>query len=146
MDAERLNDISETIIGCAIEVHRQIGPGLLESAYRKCLAYELRLKGLKVEEEVPVPLVYKDVRLDCGYRMDLRVEGAVVVELKSVDVIHPINLAQLKSHLVVAGHPLGLLINFRTKLLIDGIRRVVNNFPDIKHQDRHSDVRLQSKD
>ncbi len=129
-EAKRLNQITESIIGAAIEVHRALGPGLLESAYETCLAYELAQRGLKVEQQKPLPVVYREVKLDCGYRLDLLVEDAVVVELKSVEQLHPIHQAQLLSYLKLSGRKVGLLINFNVTLLKDGIRRVVNNFPD----------------
>lgn len=112
------------IIGAAIEVHRALGPGLLESAYQACLGYELRLQGLKVEAEYPLPVFYKDVMLDCGYRLDLVVEGQVIVELKSVRELTPIHDAQLLSYLKLSDCRRGLLINFNVKMLKDGIRRM----------------------
>jgi len=102
-ERERLNKITETIIGAAIQVHRTLGPGLLESAYVACLAYELEKKGLVVEQQKPVPLVYEDVRLECGYRMDLLVERSVVVEVKSIDALAPIHEAQTLSYLRLSG-------------------------------------------
>ncbi len=121
-----LNQITEAIIGAAIEVHRALGPGLLESAYEACLAYELARRGLRVEQQKALPVTYHDVRLDCGYRLDLRVEGIVIVEIKAVDRLAPIHEAQLLSYLRLSGCPLGLLINFNVKLLKDGVRRVVS--------------------
>ncbi|MBI3580239.1 MAG: GxxExxY protein [Ignavibacteriales bacterium] len=123
------NEITETIIGAAITVHRTLGPGLLESAYEACLAFELLQLGLKVEQQKPLPVVYKSVHLDCGYRLDLLVEELVIVELKSVDQLIPIHKAQLISYLKLSGLTVGLLINFNTKMLKDGIQRIVNNFP-----------------
>jgi GxxExxY protein len=123
-----LNEISAAIIGAAIEVHRRLGPGLLESAYRVCLAYEMRKRGFEVEEERPVPLVYDTVKLECGFRADLVVNRLVVVELKAKSAIHPVDEAQLLSHLRLLGLKLGLLINFHEVKLIDGLRRVVNGF------------------
>lgn len=126
---ERLNQITEGIIGAAIEVHRDLGPGLLESAYETCLAFELVERGLKVEQQKPLPVVYREVKLDCGYRLDLLVEEAVIVEVKAVDRLAPIHKAQLLSYLRLSGCKVGLLINFNVKVLKDGIRRVVNGFP-----------------
>ncbi|MCK4476282.1 MAG: GxxExxY protein [Methanophagales archaeon] len=127
---ERLNRITESIIGAAIEVHRDLGPGLLESAYETCLAFELVERDLKVEQQKPLPVVYREVKLDCGYRLDLLVEEAVIVEVKAVDHLAPIHKAQLLSYLRLSGCKVGLLINFNVKVLKDGIRRVVNDFPD----------------
>ena len=126
---ERLNRITEGIIGAAIEVHRDLGPGLLESAYETCLAFELVERGLKVEQQKPLPVVYREVKLDCGYRLDILVEEAVIVEVKAVDRLAPIHKAQLLSYLRLSGCKVGLLINFNVKVLKDGIRRVVNDFP-----------------
>jgi GxxExxY protein len=120
-----LNEITRMIIGSAIEVHRELGPGLLESAYQECLVYELLQRGLRIERQKPVPLVYKDVYLECGYRLDLLVEDAVVVEIKSVDAINPVHEAQLLSYLKLTGISIGLLINFNCKYLKQGIRRLV---------------------
>ncbi len=127
---ERLNRITESIIGAAIEVHRDLGPGLLESAYENCLTFELVERGLKVEQQKPLPVVYREVKLDCGYRLDLLVEEAVIVEVKAVDRLAPIHKAQLLSYLRLSGCKVGLLINFNVKVLKDGIRRVVKDFPD----------------
>jgi GxxExxY protein len=123
---EELNQVTEGIIGAAIEVHKALGPGLLESAYATCLAYELQQKGFDVLEEVPLPLVDKGARLDCGYRLDLLVNGTVIVEVKSIEDIAPIHEAQLLSYLKLADRKLGLLINFNVKLLKYGIKRMVN--------------------
>jgi GxxExxY protein len=125
-ERERLNKISETIIGAAIQVHRVLGPGLLESAYKACLAHELGKRGLAVEQEKPVPLVYEAVKLECGYRMDLLVERSVVVEVKSVDALAPIHEAQTLSYLRLSGCKLALLINFNVTALKDGIRRFID--------------------
>ena len=121
------NDISNLIIGSAIEVHKQLGPGLLESAYEECLCFELRKEGVKYEKQKALPIVYKNVKLDCGYRIDLLVESKVIVELKSVDTLLPIHTAQLLSYLKISDLKLGLLINFNVKILKDGIKRIVNN-------------------
>jgi GxxExxY protein len=125
-ERERLNKITETIIGAAIQVHRELGPGLLESAYEACLAYELGKRGLFVEQQKPVPLVYEQVKLECGYRMDLLVERSVVVEVKSVESLAPIHEAQTMSYLRLSGCKLALLINFNVTVLKDGIRRFLN--------------------
>ncbi len=129
-DAERLNQITEAIIGAAIEVHRALGPGLMESAYEPCLAYELVQRGWKVAQQVPLPVVYKNVRLDCAYRLDLLVADSAIVENKSVASIEPIHRAQLLSYLKISGLHVGLLINFIVKVLKNGVVRIVNNFPD----------------
>lgn len=121
-----INQISEKVIGAAIEVHRTLGPGLLESAYQECLCYELRQQGLKVRREVPMPIVYKEVKLDHGYRMDLLVEEQVVVELKTVEAFTDVHLAQVLTYLRLGDYKLGLLINFNVSLLKDGIKRVIN--------------------
>jgi GxxExxY protein len=129
-ERDRLDQITRQIIGAAIEVHRAVGPGLLESAYQACLAYEVRQRGLKVEEQVALPVLYKDVRLDCGYRMDLLVEDSVIVEIKAVEQLCPIHDAQLLSYLRIAHKQVGLLINFHNRVLKDGLKRIVNDFPD----------------
>src|SRR5512136_2143861 len=131
-ESERLNQITEHIIGAAIAVHRALGPGLLESAYETCLMYELTQQGLKVEAQKPLPVVYREVRLDCGYRLDLLVEDAVIVELKSVDRLAPIHTAQLMSYLKLSGCKVGLLINFNETMHKNGIVRKVNDFPETR--------------
>lgn len=123
-----LNKLTEAIIGAAIEVHKQVGPGLLESAYQKCLCRELQLRNVAFECEKPLPLTYKGVALDCGYRLDLVVEGAVVVEIKSVDSIEAIHEAQLITYLKLTGLKVGLLINFNVPFLKDGVKRRVLNY------------------
>ncbi len=120
-----LDEITEKIIGSAITVHRELGPGLLESAYEACLIYELVQSGLKIENQKALPIYYRGVQLDCGYRIDLLVEKQIVVELKSIEKIEPIHEAQLLSYLKLSGCKVGLLINFNTKLLKNGIRRFV---------------------
>jgi GxxExxY protein len=117
--------ITEAIIGAAIEVHRRLGPGLLESAYQRCLEYELSERGIAFAREVAVPVVYKGVALDCGYKMDLVVEGIVVVELKSVETILPVHEAQLLTYMRLSGLRVGLMINFNVAQLKDGITRRV---------------------
>ena len=119
------NEITELIIGCAIEVHKSLGPGLLESAYEECLVYELRILGLNVQRQLPIPIIYKDIKLDCGFKLDLLVENKVIVELKSVEDIHPVHEAQLLTYLRFANKPVGLLINFNVTLLKNGLRRFV---------------------
>jgi GxxExxY protein len=123
-----INEITESVIGAAIAVHRELGPGLLESAYEACLEYELNEKKLKVERQKSVPLIYRGVRLDCGYRLDFLVEDKVVVEVKAVDKLEPIHEAQLISYLKLSGCKVGLLINFKVHTLKHGIRRFVNDF------------------
>ena len=122
------NQLSEKIIGCAIQVHKVLGPGLLESAYQECLYYELKEIGLNVEKQKSLPLVYKEVKLDVGYRLDLLVENKVIVELKSVEALNEVHLAQTITYLKLTNCKLGLLINFNVVKLIDGLKRVVNNF------------------
>jgi GxxExxY protein len=129
-EGARLNQDTEQVIGAAIAVHRALGPGLLESAYEACLAYELTQQGLKVEAQKPLPVIYREVKLDCGYRLDLLIEDAVIVELKAVDRLAPIHTAQLISYLKLSGCKVGLLINFNEMLLKNGIVRKVNDFPD----------------
>lgn len=121
------NEISENIIGCAIQVHRELGPGLLESSYEECLYYELVQSGLLVEKQKPLPLVYKEVKLECGYRIDLMVERKVIVEVKAVEALNDIHLAQVLTYLKLSKVKLGLLMNFNVTLLKSGIKRVVNN-------------------
>ena len=123
-----MDDLTSEIIAAAIEVHKRLGPGLLENAYRVCLAYELRKRGLEVEEERPVPLIYDSVRMDCGFRADLIVNGLVVVELKAKTTIHPIDHAQTLSHLRLLKLTVGLLVNFHEVKLIDGLNRIVNGY------------------
>jgi len=120
-----LNQITEAIIGAAIEVHRHLGPGLLESAYQACLAHELGLHNLSYEQEKIIPISYKGILIDCGYRLDFLVEKAVVVELKTVESLLPIHEAQLMTYLKLTGCKLGLLINFNVPLLKNGIKRVI---------------------
>ena len=127
MDKDPLNNVTSGIIGAAIDVHRALGPGLLESAYEACLAYELIQREMKVEQQKPLPLIYRDVQLDCGYRIDLLVDDAVTLEIKSVDSLAPTHQAQLLSYLKLSGCEVGLLINFNVKLLKQGIVRMVNS-------------------
>ncbi len=122
------NQLTHEIIGAAIEVHRVLGPGLLESAYEECLARELTLRNIKFERQKPLPVVYKDVKLDCGYRLDFLVEGRVVLELKAVESLAPIHEAIMLTYLRLSGCQIGLLINFHTQILKDGIKRFVLNY------------------
>jgi GxxExxY protein len=123
---QQLNAISGQVVDSAMEVHTALGPGLLESSYEACLVYELRLRGLEVVQQLALPIVYKDVRLDYGYRLDLLVAGSVIVELKAIEKVLPVHEAQLLSYLKISGHRLGLLINFHVPRLKDGITRRVN--------------------
>ena len=131
-DAETLslNELTERVIGACIEIHRALGPGLLESAYEECLCYELSRAGIKFERQKPLPVHYKEVNLECGYRMDLVIERKLIVELKAVDEIAPIHEAQLLTYLKLSGLTLGLLINFNVPVLKAGIKRIANNFQD----------------
>jgi len=121
-------DLTGEIIGAAIRIHRKLGPGLLESAYEACMGYEVAKLGLRVERQKAVPLIYETVKLECGFRADLVVEGKVAVELKCKESLHPVDEAQLLSHLRLLRLPVGLLINFHVVLLRDGIKRMVNNY------------------
>ncbi len=118
-----LNTISQKIIGCAINVHKSLGPGLLESAYEECLSYELTKNGLSIKRQQPTPVIYEDIKLDCGYRIDILVENKVVIELKVVDPINPVHEAQILTYMKFSKKPLGLLINFNVTLLKNGIKR-----------------------
>jgi GxxExxY protein len=118
-----INQITEKIIGCAIEVHKHLGPGLLESAYEECLVFELGKTGFKVERQKPVPVIYKEIKLDCGYRIDILVENSVIIELKSVDSLNPIHSAQILTYMRFSGKEIGLLINFNVSLLKQGLKR-----------------------
>ena len=126
----KTNEITETIIKAAIEVHRALGPGLLESAYEECMAYELALQGISYDRQIPLPIFYKDRRLDCGYRLDLLVAKSVVVEIKAIEAIQPIHEAQLLTYLKLGGWKVGLLINFNVPLLKQGIKRIVLDFKE----------------
>ena len=128
-EAERLDQISRKIIGAAITVHRALGPGLLESTYEACLAYELVQLGLKVERQKELPVRYRGVVIDCGYRMDLIIEDAIVVEVKSIEQLLPIHQAQVMSYLRLSGLRVGLLLNFNVRILKQGLKRIVNEFP-----------------
>lgn len=127
-EARRFDEITDCVIGACIEIHRHLGPGLLESAYEECLCHELSLRGVCFERQKPLPVMYKSVRLDCGYRMDLVVAQKVVVELKTVEALLPIHEAQLLTYLKLSNLPIGLLINFHMPALKYGIKRIVNSF------------------
>jgi len=129
-EKERLNSLSNCVIGAALRVHNELGPGMLESAYEACLIYELGDQGLNVERQKPVPVVYRGRRLDCGYRIDLLVEDALIVEVKAIERLEKVHSAQLRSHLRFSERKLGLLINFNVKSLRDGLKRIVNGFPE----------------
>ena len=120
------NEIANKIIGLAIEVHKALGPGLLESAYKECLFYKIKQAGFVVEKEKPMPLIFEEVKLDCGYRIDILVENKLVIELKAVDALNDVHLAQILTYLKLGNFKLGLLINFNVSLLKNGIRRVIN--------------------
>jgi len=120
------NEISNKVIEIAIEIHKALGPGLLESAYKECMYYKIKKSGLYVEKEKPLPLIYEEVKLDCGYRIDLLVENKLVIEIKSVEAINDIHLAQTLTYLKLGNFKLGLLINFNVILLKNGIKRVIN--------------------
>jgi len=122
------NRLTEQIIGCAIKVHRSLGPGLLESAYQECLLFELKKAGLYVEKEKPLPLVYEEVKLDCGYRIDLLVEKQVVIEIKSVEALNDVHTAQVLTYLKLSNCRIGLLINFNVTQLTKGIKRLYNKY------------------
>jgi GxxExxY protein len=127
---EQLNALSETVIGAAIAVHRELGPGLLESAYEACLEYELLERGLKVDRQHPLPVKYRGVLVECGYRIDLLVNDLVILELKAVEHLEKIHEAQLHTYLRLTNLNLGLLLNFNVVRLTDGIKRIVRGFPD----------------
>ena len=126
----RVNDLTGNIIKAAIEVHRALGPGLLESAYEECLCHELSLQGIPFQRQVALPITYKGIALDCGYRLDILVQEQVVVEIKAIEALLPIHEAQLLSYLRLGGWKVGLLINFHVPLLKNGIRRLVLNLAE----------------
>lgn len=126
MEKNQLNKLSNQVIGAALTVHRELGPGLLESTYEACLWHELNVRGISTRRQVSLPVVYKEVKIDCGYRIDLLAEDELIVELKSVEGLKPIHGAQLVTYLKLSGSRLGLLINFNEKVLKHGIRRLVN--------------------
>lgn len=133
---DRLDQISRRVIGAAIEVHRHLGPGLLESAYESCLVFELNRLGLRVEQQKALPVIYKDVKLDCGYRLDLVVEDEIIIEIKAIEKLLPIHEAQLLSYLRLAKKRVGLLMNFHVSVLKNGLKRIVNEFPDSEWKKR----------
>src|SRR5712692_8108866 len=118
-------DLSERVIGLAIEVHRHLGPGLLESSYEQCLCFELKSSGIEHRRQVPLPVVYKDVRLDCGYRIDIVVRQQLIIEIKAIERIVPVHEAQILTYLRLSGYKVGLLLNFNSVVLKDGLRRFV---------------------
>ena len=125
-----INQVSEAVIGAAIEVHRTLGPGLLKSAYEECLCRELALRGVSFRRQAPLPLTYKGVKIEAGYRLDLLVEGQLVVEIKAVEAIHEVHAAQLLTYLKLGNWRVGLLINFNVPVLTAGIRRIANRAPE----------------
>jgi len=120
------NEIANRVIGAAIDVHKSLGPGLLESAYQECLYYKLKQDGLRVEKEKSMPLIFEDVKLECGYRIDLLVENKVVIELKSVEALNDVYFAQTLTYMKLGNYKLGLLMNFNVTLLKNGIKRIIN--------------------
>ncbi len=126
----RINELTEIIIGACVEIHKTLGPGLLESAYEECLCHELTLQGIHFDRQKPLPLEYKGIQLECGYRLDLVVEGKVILELKAIEILLPVHEAQLLTYLKLTGMHVGLLVNFHVQVLKSGIRRMVNNYTD----------------
>ncbi|MBS2210354.1 GxxExxY protein [Carboxylicivirga mesophila] len=122
------NDITRSIIECALKVHSALGPGMLESAYQECLYYELKKQGHKVEKEKELPLIYDEVKMECGYRIDLLVDNTIIVELKAVNEINNLHIAQILSYLKMSNKQIGLILNFNVTMLRDGIKRIVNNY------------------
>jgi GxxExxY protein len=129
-EKDRLNQLSNVIIGAALRVHNELGPGMLESAYETCLFFELTQLGLRVERQKPLPLIYRGQRMNCAYRLDLLVEDAIIVEVKAIERLERVHSAQLLSYLRQTKLKLGLLFNFNVRWLQDGIKRVVNDFPE----------------
>jgi hypothetical protein len=127
--SEELNKISYTIIGLAIEVHKHLGPGLLESAYQECLYFEIKNEGLIVEKEKSLPIIYKGLKLEQGYRLDLLIENKIVIELKTVENFTPVHYAQILTYLKLGKYPLGLLLNYNSKILRNNIKRFINTTP-----------------
>ena len=122
-----INELTYKVIGLAIEVHKELGPGLLESAYQECLFYELKNAGLKVEKEKALPIIYKDIKLDHGYRIDLLIENTLVIEIKTVENFTDVHFAQILTYLKLGNYPIGLLMNFHSKILKNNIKRFINN-------------------
>lgn len=120
------NELSKIVFECALKRHKALGPGLLESAYEECLFYELKKQGLRVEKQKPLPLIYEDVKLEIGYRVDIMVENKLIVEVKSVEALNDVHLAQVLTYLKLSDCKLGLLINFNVTLIKNGIKRVIN--------------------
>lgn len=120
------NELSKIVFDCALKVHKNLGPGLLESAYEECLYYELKKQGIRVEKQKPLPLIYEDVKLEIGYRVDILVENKLIVEVKSVEALNDVHLAQVLTYLKLSDCKLGLLINFNVTLIKNGIKRVIN--------------------
>lgn len=121
------NELSKIVFDCALKVHQSLGPGLLESAYEECLFYELKKQGLNVEKQKPLPLIYEEVKLDIGYRIDVIVDNKLIIEIKSVEALNDVHFAQLLTYLKLTNCKLGLLINFNVTLIKNGVKRVVNN-------------------
>ncbi|MFC1830213.1 GxxExxY protein [Thermodesulfobacteriota bacterium] len=126
----KINELSSKIIGAAIQVHKALGPGLLESAYEECMCHELDIQHLSLERQKPLPLSYKGIKLDCGYRLDIVVKNAIILELKSCEKIEPIHKAQLLTYLKLSGLKLGLILNFNVPIMRDGIVRIVNELEE----------------
>lgn len=122
-----INELTYKVIGLDIEVHKELGPGLLESAYQECLFYELKNAGLKVEKEKALPIIYKEIKLDHGYRIDLLIENRLVIEIKTVESFTDVHFAQILTYLKLANHPIGLLMNFHSKILKNNIKRFINS-------------------
>ena len=124
------NELTRRIIGLAIEIHKSLGPGLLESSYKECLYFRLKMEGYSVEKEKPMPLIYKEVKLDCGYRIDILVENKIVIEIKSLEALNEVHFAQTLTYMKLGNYKLGLLINFNVTLLKNGIKRIVNRYEE----------------
>jgi len=137
-ETQRVNEITEQVIGACIDIHRQLGPGLLESAYEECLCYDLSTLGLAFERQKDLPVAYKRVRLACGYKIDIVVESLVIIALKAVEKLLPIHEAQLLTYLKLSDPSVGLLINFNVPALKQGLKRIANNFPDLSAPQRLS--------
>jgi GxxExxY protein len=135
-EARRFDEISDVVISACIEIHKHLGPGLLESAYEECLCHELSVRRIRFERQKPLPITYKSVRLDCGYRIDLLVAEKLIVELKAVEELLPIHEAQLLTYLKLSNLPFGLLINFHVPVLKHGLKRIVNSFPELSASPR----------
>jgi GxxExxY protein len=144
----RDKELSHAIIGAAIEIHRTLGPGLLEAVYEECLARELTLRTIPFERQKPIPLVYKDLKLECGYRLDFLVSSRIVVEIKSIEAIAPIHESVMLTYLRLSGSPLGLLINFNVPILKDGIRRFVLHYQEEDNAEAlsNAEVRREERD